>query len=253
MTRLPDECVDLTITSPPYDQLRNYNGFAFDFPAIASQLFRITKPGGVVVWVVNDAVINGSETGTSFRQALGFVDAGFRLHDTMIYHKQNPVPITSNRYQPAFEFMFVISKGTPNTFNALREQSRYAGHWKGQRRTHRKKASGELETFWGVDRTVEPTKVHHNVFTYRVGWKHTAPDDRWTQHPAVFPLQLAKDHVSTWSNPGNLVFDAMCGSGQTLIAADVLGRHWLGMDCSAEYCELARERLAWFRPPPTRN
>lgn len=125
---VPDESIDLTVTSPPYDNLRTYNGFSFDFESLAHELYRVTKPGGIVVWVVGDATINGSETGTSFRQALYFKDeVGFRLHDTMIYQKKNPVPLPSNRYNPCFEYMFVLSKGKPKTFNPIRVPSKMGG------------------------------------------------------------------------------------------------------------------------------
>lgn len=91
MKEIPDDFIDLTVTSPPYDNLRDYNNemtWNFEkFKEVAKELFRITKPGGVVVWVVGDATIKGSETGTSFRQALFFKDCGFNLHDTMIYKK----------------------------------------------------------------------------------------------------------------------------------------------------------------------
>ena len=119
MRDFPADCIDLTVTSPPYDNLRTYGGAvnAFDFEPIAQELFRVTKPGGVVVWVVGDATVNGSETGTSFRQALRFMEIGFRLHDTMIYEKENYIPLTHNRYEQCFEYMFVFSKGTPKTFH----------------------------------------------------------------------------------------------------------------------------------------
>ena len=87
MRAMPDGVIDLVITSPPYDDLRNYKGYSFDFESIAKELFRVVKEGGVVVWVVGDATVDGSETGTSFRQALFFKEVGFNLHDTMIYMK----------------------------------------------------------------------------------------------------------------------------------------------------------------------
>lgn len=117
MQELADESIDLTVTSPPYDNLRKYNGYTFDFETIARQLYRVTKPGGVVVWVVGDATIKGSETGTSFRQALGFMETGFKLHDTMIYRKENYTPLTHKRYEQTFEYMFVFSKGPPGSTN----------------------------------------------------------------------------------------------------------------------------------------
>ena len=123
MKSWPEECIDLTVTSPPYDDLRDYRGYTFDFESIARELYRVTKPGGVVVWVVGDATINGSETGTSFRQALYFKDVcGFKLHDTMIYKKKASRFPDTNRYYQVFEYMFVFSKGTPKTFNLIRDR-----------------------------------------------------------------------------------------------------------------------------------
>src|SRR5690606_31226421 len=122
LREFPDECIDLTVTSPPYDNLRTYNGFDWDFEALAKELYRVTKRGGVVVWVVNDATINGSETGTSFRQALYFKDIWFNLYDTMIWRKTNPMPVNDRRYQQSFEYMFVLSKGRPNTVNLIKER-----------------------------------------------------------------------------------------------------------------------------------
>ena len=94
MARMPDGFIDLTVTSPPYDNLRAYSGYSFDFEAVAKELYRVTKQGGVVIWVVGDATIKGSETGTSFRQALFFKEIGFNLHDTMIYAKNSYVPLS---------------------------------------------------------------------------------------------------------------------------------------------------------------
>ena len=127
MARMPNGFVDLTVTSPPYDNLRTYNGYSFDFEAVAKELYRVTKQGGVVVWVVGDATIKGSESGTSFRQALFFKEIGFNLHDTMIYAKNNPIPLNHNRYEQQFEYMFVFSKGKPNTFNAIKVRTKTGG------------------------------------------------------------------------------------------------------------------------------
>ena len=237
MKKLDDCCVDLTVTSPPYDNLRKYNGYYFDFENIAKELFRITKDGGVVVWVVGDSTIKGSETGTSFRQALHFMDCGFNLHDTMIYAKENPIPQNHNRYEQSFEYMFVLSKGKPKTFNPLRESTKNAGkkfNW-GNRKTklddnqcRRDRESEELE--------VKPTKIKKNIFYYYVGGGKTG-------HPAVFPEQLAKDHIISWSNIGDVVFDPFLGSGTTAKMAIETGRKFLGCEISEEYCEIIKNRL----------
>jgi len=233
MKELEDNTIDLTVTSPPYDNLRDYNGFKFDFEGIAKELFRITREGGVVVWVVGDATIKGSETGTSFKQALYFKEIGFRLHDTMIYAKQNPVPYYHNRYNPQFEYMFIFSKGKPKTFNALREP---------------KKTKGKCGNFRYPDGTLksantlnkDDTKLRNNIWFYIVG---TASGNKEFKHPATFPEKLAEDHILSWSNEGDLVLDPMCGSGTTCKMAKLNNRNYIGIDCSEEYCSIARERL----------
>ena len=230
MARMPDGFVDLTVTSPPYDNLRTYNGYSFDFEAVAKELYRVTKQGGVVVWVVGDATINGSETGTSFKQALYFKEIGFNLHDTMIYAKSNPTPYHHNRYNPAFEYMFVFSKHKPKTFNPIQTQ------------TQRKRAGtfrypdGSLR----IANAPEPRewKMLDNIFYYSVG-----TDRQAKEHPAVFPEQLANDHIISWSNEGDLVYDPFMGSGTTAKMAIINKRNWIGSEISKEYCEIAEKRI----------
>lgn len=246
MASLPDGCIDLTVTSPPYDNLRTYNGYVFNFEAIAQQLWRVTKAGGAVVWVVGDETKNGSETGTSFRQALYFMGLGFNLHDTMIFHKK-PIPsvaIMQKRYEQEFEFMFVFSKGIPGTCNHLREKKL----WEDRRitkRAQRNEAGKEttMKTGKGDD------KIKGNVWRYSVGGGHVTNDKFAHAHPAIFPEALARDHILSWSNPGDLVLDPMCGSGTTCKMAKEQGRRWLGFDISAEYVELARLRVEGGRIP----
>lgn len=237
LKELPDDCIDLTVTSPPYDNLRSYNGYSFDFENIARELFRVTKPGGVVVWVVGDATVKGSETGTSFKQALYFKEIGFNLHDTMIYAKNNPIPQNHNRYEQCFEYMFVFSKGKPKTFNPLLEPTKNGGKtfdW-GNRKTklddsqcRRHRESEKLK--------VRPTKTRKNIFYYSVGGGKTG-------HPAVFPESLAEDHILSWSNPGDIVLDPFMGSGTTAKMCVLNDRHYIGFEISEEYCKLARNRV----------
>ena len=237
MADMPDECVDLVVTSPPYDNLRSYHGYTLDVPAMVEQFKRIMKPGGVIVWVVGDATVKGSETGTSFRQALMFMDAGFNLHDTMIYEKLNPIPQTHNRYEQSYEYMFVFSKGKPNTFNALTEPTIRSGK---RERLHGRTVLADnacrRPRALGDDLIIKPEKYRRNIFAYGIGGETSG-------HPAPFPEQLAADHIISWSNEGDLVFDPMCGSGTTLKMAERLNRHWYGCDISLEYCEIARERI----------
>ncbi len=237
--RMPDGFVDLVVTSPPYDNLRTYNGYSWDFEALAKELFRVVKKGGVVVWVVGDATINGSETGTSFRQALYFKEVGFNLHDTMIFAKDGfrfPFP---NRYHQVFEYMFVFSVGCPLTTNLLKD-----------RRNKHTDANGtnlkrELDGSWSRRDGFTPTDfgARYNIWQYGIGkYKTTSDPEAWGQ-PAVYPEDLAKDHILSWSNEGDLVYDPFMGSGTTAKAAHQLKRNWIGSEISAEYCELANKRL----------
>lgn len=241
LKEMPENFIDLTVTSPPYDNLRKYKGYNFNFEEIAKQLYRVTKPGGVVVWVVGDATINGSETGTSFRQALFFKEVGFNLHDTMIYAKENPIPQNHNRYEQSFEYMFVLSKGKPKTFNPLREPTKNAGksfNW-GDRKTvmddNQCRRDRKTENI-----TVKDTKIRKNIFTYSVGGKSTG-------HPAVFPEKLAEDHILSWSNEGDLVLDPFMGSGTTAKMCILNNRNYIGCEISEEYYTKSKEYLLNFK------
>lgn len=234
---IDDNSIDLTVTSPPYDDLRTYNGYSFDFENIAKELYRVTKDGGVVVWVVADKTKNGSETGTSFKQALFFKKIGFNLHDTMIYAKNNPIPQNHNRYEQCFEYMFVFSKGKPKAFNPIRIPTKNAGKkfdW-GNRKTELDKNQCRRhrcsETY-----EVKQTKIKENIFYYSVGGGKTG-------HPAVFPEELANDHIISWSNVGDIVLDPFMGSGTTAKMAILNKRKYIGFELSAEYCDMAEKRI----------
>ena len=233
--------VDLTVCSPPYDDLRTYhNSSSWDFETfkqIAQGLWNITNDGGVVVWVVGDATIKGSETGTSFRQALYFMDCGFNLHDTMIYKKKNPIPQNHNRYEQCFEYMFVLSKGKPSTFNPIKEPTKNFGksfQW-GNRKTVMHDSQCRRDRGDDV-RDVSKDKSKQNIWEYSVGGGKTG-------HPAVFPEQLATDHILSWSNPGDVVFDPFMGSGTTAKMAMLNNRKFVGCEVSEKYCEIIKERL----------
>jgi DNA modification methylase len=241
MRDLPDGSVDMVMTSPPYDNLRTYNGmppFTFDvFAPIADELARVLKPGGVIVWNVADATVNGSETGSSFRQALYFKDqCGLNLHDTMIYHKNSYIPLTHNRYEQCWEYMFVFSKGKPATFNPIKIPSMTAG-------TKRNRSGAKVLDTTAAERrrdektTVSEYKTHPNMFTYDVG-----KNDK-TNHPAPFPLKLTCDQVESWSNPGQTILDPFAGSGTTAIAAENAGRKWICMERDPTYYESAIGRV----------
>lgn len=239
MKELPDNYVDFVITSPPYDNIRNYNGFQFDFENIARELYRIMKKGGVVIWVVADATINGSETGTSFKQALFFKEIGFNLHDTMIYYKNNPMPQTGNRYHQHFEYMFAFSKGAPKTFNPIMETTKYQGIANMKNRGQ----SGEL-VYSKTMRTNE--KKVGNVFCYSIGGGISTKDKIAYQHPAIFPEKLVADQINTWTNEDDIVFDPFMGSGTTAKVAYILNRRWMGTEISEEYVKIAEKRLSEY-------
>ena len=224
MSRMDDGLVDLVVTSPPYDNLRKYNGYSFDFPQIAKELHRVTKPDGIVVWVVGDATIKGSETGSSFRQALHFMDLGFKLHDTMIYEKNSPAypaSKTSNRYTQIFEFMFVFAKGKVKSQLIIDKPNKWAGF---------KDFSGKLKN------PVPDFSPRNNI------WKLTTSFNG-VKHPAPFPEKLATDHIRSWSAGGGLVYDPFMGSGTTAVAALKLGRSYIGSEISSEYCEIINKRI----------
>lgn len=237
MSRMDDGCIDMVLTSPPYDNLRNYKGYSFDFEKISVELYRVLKNGGVMIWVVGDATINGSETGTSFKQALKFMEIGFNLHDTMIYVKNNPIPTAGNRYHQAFEYMFALSKGNPVTFNPIMEKTLYSGLANMKNRGK----EGGLD-YKKIERT-EIKKVS-NVFKYSVGGGISTKDKEAFQHPAIFPERLASDQIETWSNMGDIVYDPFMGSGTTAKMCVASQRRWVGSEISAEYCRIIEERLS---------
>ena len=238
LKQLDDESIALTVTSPPYDDLRKYNN-NFDFENIAKELYRVTKDGGVVVWVVADKTKNGSETGTSFKQALFFKDIGFNLHDTMIYMSDKP-PLTHNRYEQKFEYMFVFSKGKPKTFNPIMEECKYAGSDK-KARTFRHTGDELQETH--IKNKVNKEKIKGNVWYFSTGYNKSTKDIIAFKHPAIFPEQLANDHIISWSNEGDTVLDIFSGSGTTAKMAKLNNRNYIGFEISKEYCDIAEERL----------
>jgi len=241
LKQFPNDSIDLTVTSPPYDNLREYNSYIFDFETIAKELYRVTKKGGVVVWVVGDATINGSETGTSFKQALYFKDIGFNLHDTMIYEKNNFSNPSSNRYHQIFEYMFVLSKGKPKTFNPIKDKvNKYAGETSWGKNTVRQK-DGTLKE--RDKKIISEIGMRNNIWKFNVGKGFSAKDDLSFKHPAIFPEKLAEDHIRSWSNEGDIVLDPMCGSRTTCKMAKKLNRHYIGIDISDKYCDLARLRV----------
>jgi DNA modification methylase len=247
MKQFDNDVIDLTVTSPPYDDLRNYKGYVFPFKEIAKELYRITKQGGVVVWVVADATINATETGTSFKQALYFKEIGFNLHDTMIFRKRNPIPqIYRKRYNNEFEYMFVFSKGVVSTHNPILVDCMHAGlELNG---TTYKNYSKNEQKRGKIAKPVKNKKIKGNIWEYVVGKKEE--DQEAKGHPAPFPCQLVRDHISSWTAQGDIVLDPMSGSGTTARVAAEMGRKYIGIDISHEYCELARQRVSLVETQP---
>ena len=230
------ETVDLTVTSPPYENLRDYKGYKFDAEQMLSQLFRVTKQGGVVVWVIGDK-INGGRSLNSFDHAFIGRDCGFNVHDVMIYQKKNTPFMRSNAYTNCFELMLIFSKGPPKTFNPLTVPTKRSG-WE---MAVSNKGPDGVNNKVPVELKKEKTKT--NIWSYAVGFGGTTTDKIAFEHPAVFPEKLAEDHILSWSNEEDLVFDPMCGSGTTCKMASMHRRRWLGLDISKDYIEVAKQRL----------
>ena len=237
--QMPPEVVHLTVTSPPYDNLRNYNGYSFDAGAMLRGLHRVTRPGGIVVWVVGDKM-QGGRSLSSFEHAFLGREAGFRVHDVMIYRKKNTPFMRSNAYTNCYELMIVFAKGSPATFNPLKTPTRRSGM---EMCVANKGADGVNRK---VPVELKKQKTLTNIWEYAVGQGGSTNDKVAFRHPAIFPEKLAADHIASWSNPGDLVFDPMCGSGTTCKMAAAAGRQWLGIDISAEYIEIAKQRLGLF-------
>jgi len=237
MKEMPDNSVDLVVTSPPYDNLRDYKGYEFNFEGIANELYRVVKDGGVVVWVVGDATVNGSETGTSFKQALYFKEIGFNLHDTMIWAKTK-MPLNHNRYEQGFEYMFIFSNGKPKTFNGIRDKNNVEAG-KTAHASFRDKDGNVKKTSSFNKTKIATLGLRTNVWLNKPCLSNK---DR-NGHPAPFPEGLVQDHILSWSNEGDIILDPMNGSGTTTKMAKSLGRNFIGIEISEEYCKIAKDRL----------
>jgi len=251
LKEIPSNSIDLTVTSPPYDDIRDYKGYNFSDTVlcnIIAELFRITKSGGVVVWVVGDATVNGSESGTSFRQALKFMEIGFKLHDTMIYEKNTssfPAKRNGNRYTQIFEYMFVFCKDKIKNVNLICDKpNKWAGHTNWGKNTTRLK-NGELQETTDI-KPVPDFSPRNNIWKYNVGKGFNSKDKESHEHPAIFPEQLAEDHIMSWSNEGDIILDPFSGSGTTSKMAKKNNRKYIGIDISEEYCKLAEKILAKY-------
>ncbi len=244
MKRMEDNFVDLTVTSPPYDNLRTYTGEAewnFEvFKEIAKELYRVTKFGGVVVWIVGDATIKGSETGSSFKQALYLKECGFNLFDTMIYAKQPRGAVGNNKtYWQTFEYMFIFSKGKPKTINLICDRKNKESR-DGDNGTKRLE-NGELLKVKRGGYSEYGRRT--NIWGYGIGKGQSTKDDFAFKHPAMFPEQLANDHIISWSNENDLIYDPFMGSGTTAKMSILNNRNWIGSEISSEYCKIIEERV----------
>lgn len=245
MKDIPAGSVDLTVTSPPYDNLRTYNGiidqWCFEkFQAIARELYRITKDGGVVVWIVADATINGSETGTSFKQALYFKECGFNIHDTMIWNKGSftAVGALKTRYASVFEYMFIFTKGKIKTFNPIKDRRNIHAGARICESTIRQK-DGSFRPMSGEGKTMNEYGQRFNIWNI----PSLNSNAERTGHPAQFPESLVQDHIISWSNPGDVVFDPFLGSGTTAKVALLNDRHYMGFEMNEEYFQIADKRV----------
>lgn len=243
MKDIPDGSIDMVMTSPPYDNLRSYNGnieqWNFEkFKSIANELFRIVKKGGVIVWIVADQTKNYTESGTSFKQAIYFKEIGFKIYDTMIWQKPTASAIGSlRRYENIFEYMFVFSKGRPKTVNIIRDKPN---------KCRGEKVGGAVRGFDGTFRKTSNSKRRVADFGRRSNiWKiSTVANYREsTGHPAQYPVQLATDHIISWSNKDDTILDIFMGSGSTGIACLNTGRRFVGIELDKQYFEIAKKRI----------
>ena len=249
----PDECIDLTITSPPYDDmdenfnpipkrgLRKYQGYSWDFKTITRELFRITKKGGVVVWIVNDPTIKGSESLASCYQKIYFRKVGFNIHDTMIFEVINPVPqFKTRRYTGSFEYVFILSKRKPGICNYIMEDCKESGKLKYRKRRDDFNQSCDKPK---QNTIVKDQKIRRNVWKYKTGRMLSSKDAISFNHPATFPEQLANDHIISWSSENNIILDPFSGSGTTWKMAKLNNRKFIGIEIAEEYCKLSVERV----------
>lgn len=229
--------VDLVVTSPPYGSVRDYVRYeGVDTLAVLAELACMLIEGGVIVWNTADQVTEGSETGQSFREALHVMSQGLRLHDTMIYCREGVNFPDANRYHPAFEYMFVFSKGAPRCFNGIRDRK---NKWGGTTVHGTQRERDGRMTVPSQNGSLIPD------IGLRLNWWILKPasTEPTLDHPARMPISMAQAHVQSWCNAGDLVLDPFMGSGTTLRAAKDLGRKAIGIEICEAYCEIAANRL----------
>lgn len=238
LKEIDDNSIDLVVTSPPYDTLRKYEGVGTlwnheKFESIATELCRVLKPGGVIVWVVDDRIENGSKTGTAFKQALYFKELGLNINDTMLWKKLNPMPqVKQPRYSACFEYMFIFSKGKPKTFNPIMRQCKLGGKLYDSTAKNMDGESGRHKLTYNVNKEA----VDYNI------WEIAVAQNK-TEHPAVFPYEIPYRHIKSWSNEGDIVLDPFMGSGTTALAAIDLNRHYIGIELNENYYNMCLQRI----------
>lgn len=237
----PSKCIDLIVTSPPYCDLRSYNGFTLNYPKLLLELYRVMKDGGVIVWVDGDQVIDGSEQLYPFQHAFMFKNAGFNVHDTMIYQKKNFTHPDAYRYHDVFEYMFIFSKGAPKTFNPIHDRLNETRNSSRIVSNKRRKDGSFYKR--NVRKTISRYGKRHNIWVYKTGKNVDSTDPLAFRHPAVFPQLLAQDHILSWSNENDIILDPFAGSGTTLRMAKILNRKYIGIEISEEYKYIIDSRL----------
>jgi len=255
MNILPENSVDLVVTSPPYDDLRDYeNNMVWDyevFKRIARNLYRVVKDGGVVAWVVGDKTKNGSKSLTSYKQALYFDKIGFNVYDVIIYEKAGSGPPHPNRYFNTFEYIFILSKGKIKTVNLLKDKK---NKWAGQQtfsNISRREKDGSLTV---KDRkTINEFGVRTNIWKYANGRGFATKDIIAHDHPAIFPEKLAEDNILSWSNPGDVVLDIFGGSGTAAKMSVLNDRNWIYFDKVGSYAEITQKRLSKLKKKRKKN
>ena len=251
MKEIPDGSIDMILTSPPYDNLREYNGNNSlwcdeSWEKCILEIYRLLKTGGVCVWVVGDATVKGSETGTSFKQALYAMSIGFNLHDTMIYQK-NSLPKNHNRYEQDFEYMFVLSKGSPNTFNPIKIPTLYPENDNSRKNSYFSETNEKNRSARSNKKRkpVGDEKIKGNIWKFSVGKNHSTMYDKAFKHPAIFPEKLAEDHILSWSNENEIVLDPFMGSGTTGSMSLKNNRKFIGIELDKDYFNIAAERIIY--------
>jgi site-specific DNA-methyltransferase (adenine-specific) len=241
LKKIPNNSIDILVTSPPYDGIRKYNGFNYDLHATGKEIYRVLKDGGVAIMVIQDQTKNFGKTLTSFRTIVDWVDnIGFKLFETVIYRKYGAEGAWWNkRFRVDHEYMPIFLKGErPQYFNKdpLKIPSKHGG---------KTMTGGGTRLTNGIRIptraiTINPMKCRGTIWEYMTAGDGTRLKHK---HPATFPDKLPYDFIQCFCPPNGVVLDPFIGSGTTALAAIELDRNYIGIDISKEYCDLARRRI----------